>query len=296
MKLNALPITFLLLPAIAACVEPEADLASDEQDITNAVESRAHEETVLLDVNPGSYCTGLAISPHWVLTAAHCTRDFTSGVRVTNALKVYSTNNSYDNVLIYGQTAAFADAMFIRHPSWDGSGTDKHDDVALIKLYGRGLDDGDTLDPFSARIFWDSREPWKSSYSGDRDFNVAGYGYGPDSCTDSDSDLVKRLGRFQLDPSIPNYSTSYTAKAQTPYGQDICPGDSGAPWLLSRTGWYAFAIHSGEAPTQEVGGQEFGTLIRPKMAWIESTAAARLPALHCANYVWAGWTYRQCDE
>jgi len=303
MKLTSLPFALLIAPAIAACVD-DPDLAVDEIEITNAPDSTAHEESVRLDLlGVSGECTGLAISPHWVLTAAHCTKTFTNGTRLGGVVRVYATNKSYDEVQIYGLGGAYADAMFIRHPSWNGTGEDKNDDVALIKLYGRGMSDGDTIDPFSARIFWDSREPWKASFSGNRDFQVAGYGLGggvgdPANCETAGgaSDGMKRLGTFRLDPTIPNYSSTYTAKAVTPYGQDICGGDSGAPWLLNRTGWYAFAIHSGQAPEPELGGPEFGTLIRPKMAWIESTAAARLPALSCSNYVWNGWTYRQCDE
>ena len=143
----------------------------------------------------------------------------------------------------------------------------------------------------------------EASYSSNRDFQVAGYGVGGgvgDLTNCDDATLAtagtKRLGTFTLDPAIPYYSSSLTAKAQTPYGQDICGGDSGAPWLLNRSGWYAFAIHSGGSPTEEVGGQEFAPLIRPKMSWVESTTASKLPALHCANYTWSGYTYRQCSE
>ncbi len=302
MKLNALPITFLLLPAIAACVVDDPDLASDQLDITNAAETRVHEETVFLDFNPGSWCTGLAITPHWVLTAAHCVDHFAQNVRIAGAVEVWSTNNSYDQVQIYGLGGNPSDAMIIRHPNFTPNSNDRQDDVALIKLYGRGMTDGDTIDPFSARIYWSSSEPWKSNYNGtDRDFHVAGYGFGgpagdASTCDDEQDGQVKRLGRFELDPSISHFSSSYTAKAETPYDQDICNGDSGAPYLLNRSGWYSFAIHSGSGPTPEEGGQEFGTLIRPKMSWIESTAAARGPALSCANYLWSGTTYRQCSE
>jgi hypothetical protein len=298
----------LFLPLmLAACVDSDLDepeLGTELAEISNAPSTAVNRDSIQPEfMSGGSYkgpCTGLALSRHWVITAAHCVEQFPMGVRVAGALKLRATSSSDGTTYqIYGQSGGYADARFFRHPNWSGGGTDKNDDLALIRLYGSGI--MDSTYSYRGNVYWDNREPWDVGSNEFRFFFVAGYGYGsPDGSSvncPSNGQYVKRLGMFDLDPSIGYYNGNLVAKARTSYQSDICGGDSGAPYLLLRGGRYmSFAVHSGNSPTAENGGYEFGTLIRPKMAWIESTASAAGVPLVCSNAVAGGYTYRSCTE
>jgi hypothetical protein len=296
--------------ALAACVDSEVDddgLGTEAAEISNASSTAANRESIQLEfMYNGTYkgpCTGLALSRHWIVTAAHCVEQFPMGSRIANAVKVRATSNSNGSTYqIYGIEPGYGDARITRHPSWSGGDTDKADDIALIRLYGSGLED--STYSYRGNVYWDNREPWDADSSEWRYFFVAGYGRGSPSgssisCATSGPGAlyVKRLGMFDLDPSLGYYDGNLVAKVRTSYGSDICGGDSGAPYLLLRGGRYmTFAIHSGDSPTSEAGGYEFGALIRPKMAWIESTASAQGVPLVCSNAVAGGYTYRSCTE
>jgi secreted trypsin-like serine protease len=209
-------------------------------------------------------CSGLVLSQHFILTAAHCLE----GADTLPNLAVVYASPTGANRLVYSGPAELR-----KHPSfyavnpWEGA------DIGIISLQApQGIDL--TLTD-RAEIFADAFSPWCSRGLVTRSFSIVGWGLGSNpggttSCSTSSLGL-KRLGSgFTVDDDQCGHA--YLTAEEPTNGTHRCPGDSGAPWLLRRpTRWVALAVHHGQS-WQPFDIYITGTAIMPFVQWIEDTS------------------------
>lgn len=240
----------------------DEEVAEADEAITNAPPDGPH-----FVVNLGN-CSGVAISPNYILTAAHCF-NHSSFFAVTVRAGLFS------------ETVAFAGtAQVVVHPSWSPTAANRDAwDIAVVRLFNGGLGTGFER----ARIYSGPETPWTAKGNG---FYVAGYGRGTSSggarnCSSGDSgNIIKRGGNFAFLGTGQKSGSTFLSVNGYSSLRTTCKGDSGAPYILPRNGVdFAFAIHSGS--TDIAGGAMRGTMIEPKLSWIQSTAASMGVPLVC---------------
>ncbi len=256
----------------------DESFGDDEHAITNASESGAAPQVVQL-VRGSSTCSATMLTRHWLLTAAHCAGLDGDRVRVR-----FTAKGGDEAEEIYDD-----EAMFFVHPDYAGKGSnDRADDVALVFLaYG-------TTKEWRGRLYADPDAPWSIDWPQHRSFTVIGWGRGSDdgsepACPGPGSAGVKRRSEgWQLVPSE-SPAPLYVA-AQNPNHQ-LCPGDSGTPWLFEVDSTFlSFAVHSGGTEPEKA------TLIGPKLGWIEDTLAEVGSGATCAPYRKQGVRYLRCTD
>ena len=226
-----------------------------------------------------AYCTGVALSPHWILTSAHCLDYIWNGVEVVaNQRGSIYRNNSGSAQKIYDNGAWQA-----RIPaSWDAWDQEVGLDFGLIRL----LDGALTTYPMWGRIIDEGHHNlWDFMNSG---LYVSGFGYGSASETSCSLSLLPRTGVL----ARWYYGISEVGGYQN-FGDTICVGDSGGPWYQHVGSRYLmFGLTSrGTNVTTDCSDQCIGSgetvraaNIAQRIDWIESaTANGGLP-LDCRLY------------
>ena len=253
--------TVLSCATLSACVvahAPDADAEAEvaEQSAAVTVAPSTLEAPWSVQLVDGTACTAEALTRHFLLTAAHCLFDkpeFGGGREVFwvdpstgNKSRIYNGN-----------------ATYILDPEYVHESSDRVHDFALVQLEGDGVEL-----PSYARLYDDARQPWASSFSGSRQFEVAGFGRGSDpgaassACPETGGG-IKRLGKdfaltgqnIDVSGFPAKVSGRFTAK------QELCDGDSGAPWMLRRGNSVAAvrrAQRLARAPRQRPEGGHLG--------------------------------------
>jgi hypothetical protein len=290
------------LGAFGCIAEPTPE---DDDDLEVAVEESALTRAEITDRDPwvvrldaGSKgCTGVVLSSHWILTAAHCANVAQSTeLRVSQGLLPSTPGGPAVMRGLYS-----GPARYFPHPAWDTTAvgglyldTDADDDIGLIHIdRAVGLDLARTG---QANLFADSREPYHGS--GDRSFHILGYGKGtnPGGSSDCDDGTTrgKRIGfGFKINVSSDGY------QSHAPYGSTHpCPGDSGGPWMFSRGGLdMVFGIMSSmRQDTWVTSPKMWSALVPPRKTWIETRTASVAHPLTCTARLAAGWRYLRCNE
>jgi hypothetical protein len=225
-------------------------------------------------------CTGFVLIEHWLLTAGHCVEQ----ARPDGHLEVRQVVFGDRSVLYDGR------AELILHPDYDGSADPTHrwNDVALV-----GLRDGAIEADERARLAGldcssvDEAQVQANLYA-------IGYGHEPDPDTGVCSDVLGSKKRYDgfvfrrvLGPLVDE------PREVELYGREdaLCDGDSGAPLLFDRDGVpHAFAVFSGNALVRAIF---YGSLIGPKIGWLEEATALTDVPLRCVDFGADSW---ECFE
>ncbi len=293
-------VSLLSCHPLPACViahapdaEPGAAAAAEvaEQSAAVTVAPSTLEAPWSVQLVDDDACTAEALTRHYLLTAAHCLfgkPEFAGG------REVFWVDPSTGNKnRIYS-----GDATYILDPEYDHESSDRVHDFALVQLEGDGINL-----PSYARLYDDPRQPWASSFSGNRQFEVAGFGRGSDpgaasSACPTDGGGIKRLGKdfaltgqnIDVSGSPAKVSGRFTAK------QELCDGDSGAPWMLRRGNTLMqFAVHSGSRGRRG-SAQKAATLVRPKLDWIRAQSFFRGKPVECRPDTRDGHRFLACQS
>lgn len=268
------PLLLALLASslgVAGCTNETSD-DTDEQaaDITAAYPSSSSAYVVEI-ATPRGTCTANVISQHYLLTAAQC-----FGASGAANLVVKSGTNS--ETLSYNDVADVA-----VHPSWNPNvaGAEMWD-LALVYLHGAGMGQGaPTIKIYSTPSLSLSTQP----------FDLVGYGMGSDpgsttpNCAYTNGTTgVKRDGIFQLSKNgLEDDSNVFQSIWGSSAYRTACAGDIGAGYQLSTdVGVFLFAVHSASDEVAGTSKHIKGTLVAPKMGWLQDSAVSLGLKLTCS--------------
>ncbi len=235
-------------------------------------------------------CTAEALTRHWLITAAHC-------VFGKPELRTGRTVQAVNPTTGAMTTVFNGNARYIIHPSYSHTSADRVHDLALVLLDGDGMNL-----PSFARIYNDAREPWVKNFTGNRNFEVAGFGLGsnPGGVSECDDGAggIKRLGTsFRLNGlnQEPWFQGPMKVTGLYTGDQQLCDGDSGAPWLLRRGhSLMQFAVHSGSRGA--IGGQKAATLVKPKLDFIRQESINQGRPIECFTDTRDGYKFLSCQD
>jgi hypothetical protein len=266
--------------------------------VTNAPVTSDIRWSVELRFDDDSVCSGLVLTTHWIVTAAHCL----AGRSVsTDQVEVLRQGTS-------GVTTAYplGPGSYYNLPGYGGNGilgSDVADDLGILRLYGNGVRGA------YAKIYdgpaAEDPDNWRGA---DTPFQVAGYGWGsdvgsPKSCDAAGATIgPKRIGRFQLTGRTYDHGWFGLGNPVAVEGKildsKLCGGDSGAPWVFSVNGEYlAFAVHSTSGDVRKHWSDGvWGVLLPRRMKWIIEKAAEKGVPIECHRSESLSTPYRWCRE
>ena len=240
----------------------------------------------LIFLDAGGACTGVVISQHWLVTAAHCVRNAVNlfGIYNDNRLTIrHEANGTSTGAASYSSGAA----SYYIHPDYSGQDSDLEDDFALIRLYGSGM-----VQYSRARIMAETDTCFYPSAIGLP--KIAGYGLGTDpggsgDCPSTGSGwkrsgefaTLNNCGQLQWSPRSP-----FIRQIQVVSGTRIpCDGDSGGPIYFHYDGLDIVAgLHAGSRFDPIGGDNQSGPSIRRRLDWmIAKSAESGLP-LNCEAF------------
>jgi hypothetical protein len=313
MTMRRVLICWLSLVLPTACGDPgEPEPAPSK--ITQAIQGGRDSEapfSVGLDMRmvrsdglPGSaQCSGVALSPHWILTAAHCmkTRD--------GAYDVTSPGGK-----VFRQISATQTGQQVFDGDWQWSVPSGYNaanlaastpfDIAIVRLSGAGL----SATPESWGLLYDD-DPSRLFQYLTTFIEVAGWGWSnylaPDSCP---LDLLKPRSGFLSKP----VSWYNAIRGVQNLGANLCGGDSGGPWFT----WFdtkeiTFGLSSGTPgpATPNCGTKKCippgstveGPMVTFWTSWIISNSSSPPHALTCTRLSTVAsndqtYYYRSCVE
>ena len=222
----------LALAALGACNNHHPATETTTQAVRSGTLTTDAAWTVgLVFLNWGQICSGIVLTEHWILTAAHCM----AGHQPTGAVRVIWADEPGGYDFLYdGQ------ARFYPNEHYQGS-SHTANDVGLVRVVDGALDLGKTG---RAKLWSPATRPWASDDVADRMFFALGWGNFGQDC-DSSAPKKHISNNHLLDQAGWN-----DAKVTTPTGWPVnCDGDSGGPWVFSRNGQLiAFALFSRYVP------------------------------------------------
>ena len=230
----------------------------------------------------GNRCTGSILSEHWILTAGHCIE------RARNA----ASATDHDRLIIRQQESGELSVVYdgaaelILHPDYKSLGHLSHrrHDIGLIALFDEALDATQRARLSSISLAFDT------IYFKDADLFAVGFGRTPDPNTGRCSEERGPKKRYDglvlrsFDGPLFGDVLSIRLDGRT---DALCPGDSGAPFMFeSEDVPHAFAVFSGSTRDKATF---HGTLIGPKIGWLESSSSHTSAPLECIEMARGSW-------
>ncbi|MEZ5427634.1 MAG: trypsin-like serine protease [Pyrinomonadaceae bacterium] len=257
----------------------------------------------------GRSCSGIVLTETIVVTSAHCKL----GTNIT--IRAVDASGNYIEVFKGSATR-------YQHPAYDPSkagplgifpaSSDSSDDIGFYKL---SSELNPSISP--APIFADERKPWLLKYRNSTNSVVTVFAWGRGTPVGASKNCpsspltggVKRISdSLKLSqPLLGAYPNFAQGRTYWPFGwisgksssQNLCPGDSGSPWILKRGNEYLVIAVSSTVESWPNRGVVNATLIGKKLPWIISASAAVGTYLTCPklkNSQSGGFWYRQCTQ
>ena len=237
-----------------------------------------------VDFEDGTFCTAIAMSEHWLLTAGHCIRGVVPNneIEAEGKLVVRAIHLDERKEIYKGP------AHFILHPEYNESNrrSNRWYDIGLIALSGE-------IEMDSYALFSDAEFAVEQLSSETPAFAV-GIGYETDPqtgrCTKRAGSAKRYDGFLYRASSGPGLRDAEAVKLD---GREhaLCHGDSGSPIMIEIDGSnHVFSVFSGATRDRQIF---HASLVGPKRGWIvASSERADLP-LECVDMGPASW---QCFE
>lgn len=231
---------------------------------------------VRLEFSDEHSCTGIVLSEHWLLTAGHCV----AGASAEDA--------TVSHEIFEVRTRVYQGAAeLILHPDYSDTSrllTHRWNDVGLVRL-SEGAIDVDERARLAGPI-----ASFDALFYGDQPLYAVGYGYLPlpdGGLCSTELGSKKRYDGFVFRTFTGPLGAGSRAIELDGRKDALCDGDSGAPLLFDLDGEPSvFAVFSGESFNRLVF---YGTLVGPKIDWLESASATTETPLDCidlGNDVW----------
>ncbi len=193
------------------------------------------------------FCTGIVVSPHAVLTAAHC-------VPPDAEVRIHFKDEAGAPVLL-------PVSGVIRHPGYRADAIARRErsiDLAIVTL----------ADPLPERFRPATLSTQGSAQVGDR-FTVAGFGLGREGEPASSG----RLREATLSVRAPLSDVLLWAEDSKHQGAGACTGDSGGPMLDTSDAVAALTLWSAGVGTRKCGALTQALWLAPYQDWIRAAAA-----------------------